>query len=63
MKRLLGGLNGLWRGVRCMMGEDAYERYLMHWRERHEGEGDPLDRRAFFKQQQERKWSGIKRCC
>jgi len=46
-----------------MMGEDAYERYLMHWRERHEGEGDPLDRRAFFKQQQERKWSGIKRCC
>jgi len=25
--------------------------------------GAPLDRKAFFKQQQERKWNGIKRCC
>lgn len=58
------GFKSLWQGLRRLSGEDAYERYLTHWRERHGGEGGaPLDRKAFFQQQQERKWGGINRCC
>lgn len=57
------GLRRLWQGIHSMTGEDAYDRYLAHRRERHGDSGAPLDRKAFYKQQQERKWSGIKRCC
>lgn len=47
-----------------MSGDDAYERYLAHWRERHGQEGgEPMSREAFFKQETERKWNGVKRCC
>jgi len=60
---IAGTLRGLWRTLRTVSGDDAYERYLAHWRAHHAGEGKPLDRRAFFKSEQERKWNGIKRCC
>ena len=64
MTRFLLVLNKLWQGIRHMSGEDAYERYLDHWRDHHGGDdGAPLDRKAFLKQRQERKWNGIKRCC
>ncbi len=53
----------VWQGIRSITGEDAYERYLSHRRQCHPGEGVPLDRKTFYKEQQERKWSGIKRCC
>lgn len=56
-------LRRLWRTLRAASGDDAYECYLAHWRAHHTGEGAPLDRRAFFKAEQERKWNGIKRCC
>jgi uncharacterized short protein YbdD (DUF466 family) len=56
-------LKRLWLGLRAASGDDAYERYLAHWRAHHAGEGEPLDRRAFFRAEQERKWNGIKRCC
>jgi uncharacterized short protein YbdD (DUF466 family) len=56
-------LQRLWRTLRTVSGDDAYERYLAHWRMHHAGEGTPLDRRAFFRAEQERKWNGIKRCC
>jgi uncharacterized short protein YbdD (DUF466 family) len=47
-----------------MTGDDAYERYLAHWHKEHKGTGDvPLTRGEFFRAEQERKWSGIKRCC
>ena len=64
MTRLRIALKKLRQGVRGLTGEDAYDRYLAHLRDRH-GEKNiaPLDRKAFYKQQQERKWSGIKRCC
>lgn len=53
-----------WLGLREMTGDDAYERYLAHWRGHHAQEGgEPLSREAFFKQELERKWSGVKRCC
>jgi uncharacterized short protein YbdD (DUF466 family) len=52
----------LWRFVRQLSGDDAYERYLRHCAARHPAAA-PLGRRAFFKQAQERKWSGVSRCC
>lgn len=64
MPRVWLRLKLLWQVIRNMSGEDAYERYLAHWRDHHDrGEGAPLDRKAFYKQQQERKWSRINRCC
>jgi uncharacterized short protein YbdD (DUF466 family) len=63
MSRLMNPLSRLRRLIRAMAGEDAYERYLVHWREQHSGDGTPLDRKTFYKQQQERKWNGINRCC
>jgi uncharacterized short protein YbdD (DUF466 family) len=53
----------LWQALRTLSGDDAYERYLAHWRAHHAGESGPLDRKAFFRAEQERKWNGIKRCC
>jgi uncharacterized short protein YbdD (DUF466 family) len=52
----------LWQKLRTATGDDAYECYLAHWRAHHDGEA-PLDRRAFFKEEQRRKWDGIRRCC
>ncbi len=57
-------LQRLWNIVRRLSGDDAYERYLEHWREHHADEGgQALSRRAFFKAEQERKWNGVRRCC
>jgi uncharacterized short protein YbdD (DUF466 family) len=50
--------------VREISGDDAYERYLVHWQQHHELQGvEPLSRQDFFKAEQERKWNGVKRCC
>ena len=50
------------RALRRITGDDAYERYLMHHQQRHATE-PLLDRRAFYLVEQQRKWSGVKRCC
>lgn len=53
-----------WQLLRTVSGDDAYERYLEHWHVHHASEGgQPLERKAFFKAEQERKWNGVKRCC
>ncbi|HUN71123.1 MAG TPA: YbdD/YjiX family protein [Steroidobacteraceae bacterium] len=58
----------LWRSVaagvcwlRALSGDDAYDRYLTHHAGAHSG--PPLSRRAFYREREERKWSGISRCC
>jgi uncharacterized short protein YbdD (DUF466 family) len=51
-----------WRLLRTLATDDAYERYLEHHRSHHP-KTPPLDRRAFYLQQQQRKWNGIQRCC
>ena len=48
--------------LRALATDDAYERYIEHHLAMH-GERAPLDRRAFYLQQQQRKWTGIQRCC
>jgi uncharacterized short protein YbdD (DUF466 family) len=53
-----------WRTLRQMTGDDAYERYLQHWQAHHAaGGGPPMDPRAFFRSELERKWNGVRRCC
>jgi uncharacterized short protein YbdD (DUF466 family) len=45
-----------------LVGDDAYERYCAHQRSAHP-DRPLLERRAFYLQQQQEKWSGVKRCC
>lgn len=59
------------RAARCMSdalsllnGDAAYARYLAHFHAEHAGSGaQPLDRRAYFRAETERRWNGIRRCC
>jgi uncharacterized short protein YbdD (DUF466 family) len=54
----------LWNALRALSGDDAYDRYVAHWRAAHSDVGaEPLDRAAFFAQEQRRKWDRINRCC
>ena len=52
----------LWLVIRQLSGDDAYERYLVHHSKAHSGK-PPLGRQEYFKQAQEQKWSGVRRCC
>jgi uncharacterized short protein YbdD (DUF466 family) len=61
-------LKAFWRIVRRLSGDDAYEQYLKHYAKYHEtGTGHechpPLSKADFFRQWQDEKWNGIKRCC
>lgn len=47
--------------LRAVSGDDAYERYLAHHANAHEGE--PLSRREFYAEREGAKWGGISRCC
>ena len=68
-KRLMTDkLEAFWRLVRQLSGDDSYERYLRHYASTHNDTADhqcdgPLSKAEFFKQWQEQKWNGIKRCC
>lgn len=56
----------IWKVVRQLSGDDAYERYLQHYAEHHQHTADkahPLTKSEFFKIWQDKKWNGIKRCC
>jgi uncharacterized short protein YbdD (DUF466 family) len=58
LRRTLAGAVGWLRGL---SGDDAYDRYLTHHARAHSG--PPLSRPAFYREREERKWSGITRCC
>jgi uncharacterized short protein YbdD (DUF466 family) len=60
---VIDALRHLWSALRRLSGDDAYERYLVQWRAHHGGGCEPLDRRAFFREEQQRKWEGVRRCC
>jgi len=47
--------------LRAVSGDDAYERYLTHHARAHTG--PPLSRKAFYEEREQRKWSGVSRCC
>ena len=58
-------LKKAWRLLRRLSGDDAYERYLAHYAAKHSGNDEHplLSKAEFFKQWQDEKWQGIKRCC
>ena len=57
-------LRRVWAVIRELTGDDAYERYLAHWRAHHaQDRSTPLDRAAFCREEQRRKWEGVRRCC
>ena len=66
---MLEKFKALWRTIRRLSGDDAYEQYLKHFAEHHaahlkpEEPQEPLSREAFFKEWQDKKWKGVKRCC
>jgi uncharacterized short protein YbdD (DUF466 family) len=55
-------LRKLWRVIRRLSGDDAYERYFLQHAEYHP-EQPVLSREDFFRQWQDGKWKGVKRCC
>jgi len=55
-------LRELWRLVRALATDDAYERYLLHIAQAHAG-AKPMSRREFYLGEQQRKWTGVSRCC
>jgi uncharacterized short protein YbdD (DUF466 family) len=52
-----------WRMLRHITGDDAYERYLDHFRTEHAAHETPLSRREFHAREMDRKWKGVRRCC
>lgn len=59
-------LKRCWQRIRELSGDDVYERYLAQHAEHHADGAEchsPLSRAEFFKQWQDQKWQGIKRCC
>lgn len=55
-------LRSIWRAVRHLSGDDAYERYLEHHAAHHVDEPPPT-RAEFFRRWQDEKWNGTRRCC
>lgn len=56
----------MWAVIRQLSGDDAYERYLERYhRQEHTCDCStvPLTRAEFFRQWQDAKWHGVKRCC
>jgi uncharacterized short protein YbdD (DUF466 family) len=58
----VSALRALWRWLRAVSGDDAYERYVRHCGQKHPG-GTVLSRGAFYAAELQRKWDGINRCC
>ena len=52
----------LWRAIRELSGDDAYERYMAQHATNYP-DTTPLARKDFFLYQQQQKWSGLQRCC
>jgi len=52
----------VWRLIRRVVGDDAYERYKAHHVQCHRDQ-PMLDARAFYLERQREKWGGVNRCC
>ena len=51
-----------WKVLRELVGDDAYERYCAH-RKHHHANEPQLTRRDYYIVSQQKKWTGINRCC
>ena len=54
--------SSVWRVIRELSGDDAYERYIAQYATNYP-DTTPLARKDFFVYQQQQKWRGIQRCC
>jgi uncharacterized short protein YbdD (DUF466 family) len=52
----------VWRAIRELSGDDAYERYIAQHATNYP-DTTPLTRKDFFLYQQQQKWRGLQRCC
>jgi uncharacterized short protein YbdD (DUF466 family) len=59
LRRIVREILSVWRDA---LNRDAYTRYLAHQQTHHPDE-PVLNRRDFYLRTQERKWSGVSRCC
>ena len=55
-------LKKLWRAIRQLSGDDAYERYLAHHAACH-ADAAPLSRGEYFRRREQAKWEGVRLCC
>jgi uncharacterized short protein YbdD (DUF466 family) len=55
-------IRAAWGVVRILAGEDDYARYLEHHAAVHP-DREPMSARAFYREREQRKWDGVKRCC
>lgn len=65
-QRVAVKVKAIWNGLRFILGDDAYDRYLAHQHSHHDKDGlPPLDRKTFFRQELDKKWNSrdIQRCC
>jgi uncharacterized short protein YbdD (DUF466 family) len=51
-----------WHALRRLSGDDAYDRYCTHQLLAHP-EAPLMSRKAFYVDEQRRKWGSINRCC
>ncbi len=51
-----------WNALRRLSGDDAYERYRAHHLAAHP-DLPLMSRKAFYVDEQQRKWGSINRCC
>jgi uncharacterized short protein YbdD (DUF466 family) len=49
--------------LRFLNGDTAYANYLAHWDQAHSSTDVPLSRADFFKQETDRRWCSVRRCC
>lgn len=54
--------NTFWQGLRAVFGDDAYERYVAH-QQAHHPDHPIASRKAFYVDEQTRRFSGVSRCC
>lgn len=54
-------LDTLWKALRELSGDAAYERYLATLPP--QCTHPPLSRREFYARRERDKWTGVKRCC
>lgn len=62
MSTVVAAWRACWQALRTLSGDDAYDRYCRHHARAHPEE--PLmTRKAFYVDEQRRRWGTINRCC
>ena len=59
---VLASWQACWRALRALSGDDAYDRYCAHHSTLHPDQ-PLLSRKAFYVDEQRRRWGTINRCC